>query len=188
MRVLSLIIVALFAMSGYGQTFDELQRKYGEPARVFQVSGSIWMVPVHNSSGVLCKIYLLPGRVGVEGISDQAFLNNDELNKTLEELVPRSNRGNRKSPFISSAVGGQSVWTTYYFENVRFFVPQRAPIIRGETIDRTEYSFSLTQEEINELNRADPPKKNEPDMNSRILFPFEMTVMAVIFERTDCRE
>lgn len=137
------MVVCIFAVtlsSVAGQTASELEAKYGQRENVYSVSDHLWMTPTYGADQRVCMMRLYPKLVSPDANYLDAKLDQDEVLKFIDRLVPVDSRGARKAMFGMSNGGGGVIWTNFTYERVRFvfistFKLDRLPEPLGEHVD-----------------------------------------------------
>ena len=109
------ISIAAFAIKGSGQTVEEIKTKYGNPVDSYSVSNGIWMHAEFGSDGQLCTAALYPKRISGNTRIFYPNLEEWELLKVLDQLVPPTSRG-KDLGGLSLMVG--VLTRSYDYENV----------------------------------------------------------------------
>ena len=120
MRTIALVIFTFSVVPTFAQTVSDLERKYGKPVSVYNVSEHIWMTPDYSTDGQVCRMRLYPRRLGRETDYLGSQLLFPELSQVLNEIVPPHLRGSKKDGFGQTSLGGGTAWTTYEYKNVGF--------------------------------------------------------------------
>lgn len=113
MRAIALIVFCASLAPAFGQTLQEVERRYGKPVPVYSVSEHIWMTPDYSEDGQVCRMRFYPRRLGLERDYLGSQLLFQELNQVLNEIVPPDSRGSKKDRFGQTSLGGGTAWTTY---------------------------------------------------------------------------
>jgi hypothetical protein len=114
------IVITVFVVSAFGQSRAEIEAKFGQPVKAYQVGDRIWMSPTYASDGQVCRMTFYPQRFS----STKAYLINqllfDEFRSVIDTIVPVATRGAQKEPFGNgrwNASNGGS-WVAFVYERV----------------------------------------------------------------------
>ena len=110
----------IFAGGAFGQTSEQVKKKYGQPTEAYSVSERIWMTPEFTSDGQVSAVRLYPKRISTTTnyLSDK--LDYWELKEVLNQLAPLETRG-KKTPFFGlNNMGGGRINTIYSYEKIGF--------------------------------------------------------------------
>jgi hypothetical protein len=105
-KIISAVSIAL-AMFVVAKPQSERFSKY-KALEAYEVRPSILMMPHYAKDGNLCEIdlerlHFLPGRIDLD-----SGLTIEEINAVANELIPRSERGQRQSSLDSTVLNGEA--------------------------------------------------------------------------------
>lgn len=120
-NILILCALAFCTMSAFGQTEQEIEERYGKPLKSYKVSPSIHMVPQYAGDGQLWSATLYCSRISVNdnnfaGVHGAATLPWGELKTVLDEIIPKSERGELRQSYDDNTFG--IISATYDYEHV----------------------------------------------------------------------
>lgn len=155
-----MLILAFAANPVASQTVSQIERTYGKPMFAYTVTEHIWMTPDFAADGQVCRMRFHPKRFDRGGVYLEGQLNLPELKWILNHLVPPSARGNRKTSFGMSTLGGGLVTTDYEYERVTFtFVYSEHLKIDPSALKQSEFvDFAVT-----DLPPLPPPSEYDFD-------------------------
>ena len=117
---LMLLILMFSAVHVESQTVSEIEKTQGKPTLAYSVSENIWMTPDFAADGQVCRMRFYPKRFDRKAVKLGGHLVFSELKSVLNQTVSPSLRGNKKTSFGFSNIGGGMVETVYEYENVTF--------------------------------------------------------------------
>jgi len=127
MAKLAIVLIVTFCTAttpAWGQSAAELQGKYS-PIEVYEIRPSVWMTPSYAIDGQVCEMVLekrhTTNEDGKQVIDEASSFSDDELQELLDELVPATERGQKKERpgyWLNTSIVGRSMSTVDTYENV----------------------------------------------------------------------
>ncbi len=132
---LAIVMTVFNLVSAFGQSRAEIEAKFGQPVKAYQVGDRIWMSPTYASDGQVCRMTFYPRRFS----STTTYLINqlsfDEFRSVIDTIVPVATRGAKKEPFGNGGwnIGGGVGWVDFVYERVTisYFTSARFDPTRG---------------------------------------------------------
>lgn len=90
-------ILILYASSALGQTASDFEARYGKAVNnAYSVSEHVLMEPEYAAGGQVCRMRLYPKGIPANPNHEFVALPFEEVNDTLNQLVPLKERGANK--------------------------------------------------------------------------------------------
>lgn len=117
------LIIAMFGVSAFGQTFTDLQRKYGTPTNVFEVRPGVLMTVKYGDDGQASEMVIERRHTTDASINLNSALSEALVKELIDELAPIETRGKRIDKgymdkwYLESNISGNLIETNRRFEN-----------------------------------------------------------------------
>lgn len=162
-KTLLLLILTISAVPVASQTLPEIEAKYGKPTLAYSVTDAIWMTPDFAADGQVCRMRFYPKSFYRNTVYLDHRLRFRELKWILNQIVPPSSRGKRKTSFGLSTLGGGLVSTAYEYEKVTFtFAYTLRFRIDPKALEQGEFVL-LDDFPVTELPPPPPPSESDFD-------------------------
>ena len=164
---LLLLILTLSAVPVASQTVSDIEKTLGKPMLAYSVTEHIWMTPDFAADGQVCRMRFYSKRFEGNTVNLDGHLKSSELKSILNQIVPPSSRGNRKTRFGAGAVGGGSVEAIYEYEKFTFTFVHSLRI--RIDVKALEQSDPLLPDDfpVTELPKPPPPSDSDFDNTSK---------------------
>ena len=171
-KILLLLILTLSAVPVASQTAAQIEETYGKPTLAYSVTKHILMTPDFAADGQVCRMRFFPKRFDRNSVNLDKYLRFSELRWILNQVVPPSLRGDRKSWIALSNISGGRVDTNYEYEKVTFsFLYSLRFTIDPESWKNSEFvlldDFPVPE---SELPKPLPPSESDFDKNTEAEF------------------
>ena len=161
---LLLLIVMVAAVPVASQTVSEIEESHGKPTLAYSVSEQIWMTPDFAADGEVCRMRFYPKRFDRNAVKLGGHLTFSELKWILNQIVPPSLRGNRKTSSGLSTLGGGIVETYYEYEAVTFtFIYSLRIKIDPKSLKESGDFVVLDAFPLTDLPKPPPPSESDFD-------------------------
>ena len=164
---LLLLILMVCVVPVAGQTVSEIEKTQGKPTLAYSVAEHIWMTPDFAADGQVCRMRFYPKRFDGNAVILGGHLKFSELKSVLNQIVPPSLRGNKKTSFGLSILGGGIIETEYEYENVTFiFLDSFRIKIDPKSLKQSDW-VSLDGFPVTELPKTPPPSESDFDNSTK---------------------
>lgn len=164
---LLLLILMISAVPVAGQTESEIEKTQGKPTLAYSVAEHIWMTPDFAADGQVCRMRFYPKRFDGNAVKLGGHLVFSQLKAVLNQIVPPSLRGNKKTPFGLGTLGGGIIGTKYEYENVTFVFGDSFRIkIDPKSLKQSDW-VSLDGFPVTELPKTSPPSESDFDKGTK---------------------
>ena len=161
---LLLLILTLSAVPVASQTVSDIEKTQGKATLAYSVTEHIWMTPDFAADGQVCRMRFYPKRFDRNTVNLGGHLKFSELKWILNQIVPPSLRGNKKTSFGIGNFGGGKVEADYGYEKVTFtFVYSFRIRIDAKSLEQSSALVLPNDLPVTDLPKPSPPSESDFD-------------------------
>jgi hypothetical protein len=143
-------LATLIPVRALAQTEGQLDQIYTK-LKVYAVRPNISLMAKFGGDGRVCEMALEPRRYDGDKVTLLSNLPEQEIVDIIEEVVPESDRGRRLegggfSKWLKSDISGDTIFTTYRYENMTI---QVSGTIRKKDSERMAAAVTFSQRSCN---------------------------------------
>lgn len=120
MRVCSLFVLLLLCGATCptrAQTSADFKSRYPQIVS-YQVRPGVLVTPIYDDDGQVCRMVVEKQRAAGNKIVFGLSFSNKEVKEIVDQLAPRTARGQDLTPLLNTTVNGGFIETDYSYENI----------------------------------------------------------------------